>query len=161
MNALGAVVDSGGLPGVRPGGDGKSGAESMSPKETIPGVIGPVANDRGWRKGRGGKSIEAKRESVIRGIERSLRGEKGAPRLEQFDPVEGVPVIRVLYASHALPIFDGEISAAIDPGCDRAELWRAIIEQIRSGAFDAPIEAVAARVYRSIGRKRQGLPRAA
>lgn len=122
----------------------------------LPGVVKPLAGYRGWSKRANDKrSIEEKREVVVRGIERSLRGEKGAASLERFDPVQKLHVIRVLYASHALPIFEGEKFAAIQPECDRSALWNAVIEQVRAGRFDREIEAVAAKVSRSLERKRQ------
>lgn len=122
----------------------------------LPGVIKPLAGYRGWNKGGNQKrSIEEKREAVVRGIERSLRGVKGSPKLEVFDPLQKLPVIRVLYASHPLPIFEGENFAVIQPDCDRAALWGAVIEQIREGRFDREIEAVASKVSRSLERKRQ------
>jgi hypothetical protein len=40
------------------------------------------------------------------------------------------------------PLFDGEPFAAIDPRCDREELWRAIIAELRAGTFDDEISAV-------------------
>jgi hypothetical protein len=122
-------------------------------REVIPGVIKPLGNYQGWKKGHEKKTIEDKRQAVIRGIERSLRGEKGAPRLERFDRVQAAPVIRVLYASHPLPIFDGEPSAVIDPECDRGRLWGAILEEIRAGAYDAEIEDVARKIPRGLERK--------
>ena len=66
-------------------------------------------------------------------------------------------MIRVLYASHPLPIFDGETAAVIDPECDRGKLWGAIIEEIRAGAYDAEIEDVARKIPRSLERKRAAL----
>src|SRR4051794_31554557 len=98
---------------------------------TIPGLLRPLKNYRGWKKPGDRKSIEAKRQVVIRGIERYLKGEKRASSLEYIDPAQGAPVIRVLYASHALPIFDGETHALIDQACDRHALWDGIIELIR------------------------------
>ncbi len=128
----------------------------------LPGVR-PLPNYRGWKRvgHQAKKTIEEKRESVVKGIERALRGEKGAQRFEQFDHEHGTPVIRVLYANQALPIFDGQTTAAIDPTCDRAELWRAVIEQIRAGDFDREIEQAASNAYQSLRQKRQAPPRAA
>ena len=122
--------------------------------KSLPGVIRPAANASRWAKKRHRRTAQEKRETVVRGIERSLRGEPGAPRLERFDPEEGGPVIRVLYASHPLPIFDGRTAAVIEPGCDREALWQAVIDRVRSGACDREIVATAARVYASIARKR-------
>jgi hypothetical protein len=122
---------------------------------SIPGVVRPLDSYRAWKKkGQDKKTIEEKREAVIRGIERGVRGERGAPRLEQFDPQQGAPVVRVLYAAQPLPIFGGRPFAVIDPEADREKLWGAVIEQIRAGAFDEQIEAVARKVYRSLKRKR-------
>ena len=121
----------------------------------LPGVVKPLAGYGGWTKGSDKKTIEEKRESVVRSIERSLKGTRGAPKLERFDPVQKITVVRVLYAAHPLPIFDGENFAVIQPDCDRAALWNAVIEQIREGRFDREIEAVASKVYQSLERKRQ------
>jgi hypothetical protein len=121
-------------------------------KAVFPGVVTPLHGYHGWNKGQEKRSIAQKREVLIRGIERSLRRDKGAPRLEHFDHAQGAPVIRVLYASHPLPIFAGETAALIDPHCDRGQLWGAIIDQIRAGTYDAEIEEVAQRVSRSIRR---------
>lgn len=122
----------------------------------LPGVVRPLAEYRGWRKKSSEKrTIEEKREVVVRGIERSLRGEKGAVSLERYDPVQGVHVVRVLYCSHPLPIFDGEKFAVVQADCDRAALWGAVIEQLRAGRFDREIEATAARVHRSLEKRQQ------
>lgn len=86
-----------------------------------------------------------------------MKGEKGAPSLEYPDPAQGGPVIRVLYASHTLPIFDGKPHALIDPACDRQVLWGGIIEQIRDGVYDQEIEAVAKKVAASLEKKRTAL----
>lgn len=122
----------------------------------LPGVVRPLAEYREWGKKDGEKrSIEEKREVVVRGIERSLRGEKGGYRLERFDPVQGGNVVRVLYCSHPLPIFDGEKFAVVQADCDRAALWGAVIEQLRAGRFDREIEAVAAKVYHTLEKTRR------
>jgi hypothetical protein len=74
----------------------------------IPGIVESLKDYRGWEnknKGHGKRTIEQKREAVIRGIERSLRGERGAQKLEHLDREQGRPVIRVLYASYPLPPF--------------------------------------------------------
>ena len=106
------------------------------------------------KKGGEKRTIEEKREVVVRGIERSLRKEKGGYGLERYDPVHGVHVVRVLYCSHPLPIFDGEKFAVIQADCDRAALWGAVVEQIRAGRFDREIEATAAKVRRSLEKIR-------
>jgi hypothetical protein len=132
------------------------------PTPSIPGVVRTLESYRAWRnKGRDKKTIEEKREAVIRGIERGMRGERGAPRLERFDPQQGAPVVRVLYAAHPLPIFGGKPFAVIDPEADREKLWGAVIEQIRAGVYDEQIEAVARKVYRSLKRKRAAVSKAA
>ena len=125
-------------------------------RRALPGMLRPLKGYGGWKKeGKHRKrTIEEKREAVIRGLERSLRGEKGASTLEQFDPKLGTPVIRVLYASRALPIFDGEAFAAIDPQCDRGQLWGAVIEELRAGAYDREIEEVAGELSRTLETKR-------
>jgi hypothetical protein len=121
----------------------------------LPGIVRPLAEYRGWgKKSDAKRSIEEKREVVVRGIQRSLRGEKGAASLERFDPVQGAHVVRVLYCSHPLPIFDGQKFAVIEADCDRAALWGAVVEQIRAGRFDREIEAVATKVCRSLEKTR-------
>lgn len=121
----------------------------------IPGLVRPLDHYRAWKKNPDRKSTAEKREVVIRGIERALRGEPKAPSLERFDYEQKAPVIRVLYASTPLPIFDGKESAVIDPACDRQKLWGAIIGLIRSGAYDAEIEAVARRLREGLERNRK------
>ena len=123
--------------------------------DRIPGLVRPLDNYPAWNKGQNRKTIAEKREVVVRGIERSIRGEHRARSLERFDHEHQAPVIRVLYASHPLPIFDGKTSAVIDPACDRAALWGTVIELIRGGTFDAEIEAIARRVYRSLELERK------
>jgi hypothetical protein len=128
----------------------------MSQKtQEIPGIVRPLKDYRGWRnKGtHHARSIEAKREAVIRGIERSLRGEKGGAKLEHYDPDSRTTVIRVPYAALSLPIFDGEPFAAIDDRCDRGTLWGAIIERIRSGAHDREIQEAATLLSQSMKKK--------
>lgn len=123
-----------------------------------PGIVRPLANSRGWRKGRNdSRTIEEKRESVIRGIERWLRKEKGAACLEQFDPSEGAPVIRVLYASKPLPVFNGSPFAIIDPACDRDKLWAGVIDEIRGGAHDRAIAEVARSLASPLEKRRARL----
>lgn len=102
----------------------------------------PLKDKEGWRRGpsHSRKPIQEKREVVVRGIERALEGGKNAQRMERFDPEWGRPVIRVLYGGRPSPIFDGETSAAINPECDRAALWRGVIDRIRGGEFDREIE---------------------
>lgn len=121
-----------------------------------PGVVRPLANYRGWRKQGGNvkRSIEEKREAVIRGIDRWLKREKGAPALEYFDPEQRTPVIRVLYAAKPLPIFEGEPFAVIDPECDRKTLWAGISDEIRRGAHDGAIEEVARGFALALERNR-------
>ena len=96
-----------------------------------PGTVRPLANFQGWQKGRSDRrTIGEKSEGVVRGIERWLGKGKGAASLEQLDPAEGVPVIRVLYASKSLPLFNGSSFAVIDPACDRQKFWAAIIDEV-------------------------------
>lgn len=124
----------------------------------LPGIVKPLAGYQGWdKRSSDGKSIEEKRESVVRGVERFRRGEKGAASLERFDPAQKLHVVRVLYCSRALPIFNGEKFAVIKPDCDRSALWNAVIEQIRAGRFDREIEEVATTVYQSLGKKQQAI----
>jgi hypothetical protein len=115
----------------------------------------PLKDYQGWRKGssRSRKPIREKREAVVRGIERALEGGKNAQRMERFDPERGTSVIRVLYGGRPLPIFDGETSAAVEPDCDRAALWRSIIDRVRGGEFDREIEETAMKVYLATRRK--------
>jgi hypothetical protein len=122
-------------------------------KGTIPGARPLEQYD--WRPARskGPKTIEDRRQSVINAIDRSLRGTKGAPRLEQVGS-DGTPMIRVMYAGQPLPVFDGKPYAAISRDCDRAELWRAVKDEIRSGAVDGAIDDIARRVSLALERKR-------
>jgi len=65
-------------------------------KGIFPGVVKPLHGYHGWKKGQQRRTIEQKRQVVIRGIERSLHRDNRAPRLEQFDHAQGAPIIRVL-----------------------------------------------------------------
>jgi hypothetical protein len=81
-----------------------------------------------------------------------LKGATRAPTLERFDEEQQAPVIRVLYGTTPLPIFDGAEQAVIAPEADREELWAALIARIRAGDYDREIEAVAAAIYRTTRR---------
>jgi hypothetical protein len=121
-------------------------------KGTIPGARPLEQYD--WRPARskGPKTIEDRRQSVINAIDRSLRGEKGAPRLEQVGP-DGKIVVRVIFAGNVLPLFDGKPYAEISGDCVRQDLWRSIKDEIRSGAVDGAIEEIARKVSQSLKRQ--------
>lgn len=114
----------------------------MAKKQGIPGIIRPTEGFRSTDRKDQPRTIEEKRATVIRTIERHRHGEKGAARLEQYDSEQKAPVIRVLYGSTALPIFDGHAAAVIDPQTDRDALWQAIIARIEAGEYDQEIDAV-------------------
>ena len=119
----------------------------MSPKRNaLPGVVKAAGNDRPWGTAQGKKPAEEKREVILHAIERPLRGERGAQKLERFDPAHQAPVIRVLDGNDPLPIFDGQPRAVLDPEADRETLWGAIIEHLRAGLDDAEMEQVARKI---------------
>lgn len=122
----------------------------MVKKLSIPGVVRPTEAYRSTQGKGGPKPIQEKREVVIRSIERFRRGDPRSYRLEQFDHEIGAPVIRVLYGSVPLALFDGKPAAVIDPKADRDKLWDAIIEQVRAGEFDQVIEQATQQMLRSI-----------
>lgn len=122
----------------------------MAKNTAIPGIVRPAEGFRSTDRKNQPKTIEEKRQTAIRSIERYLGGDKGAPKLEQFDPAQNAPVIRVLYGSAALPIFDGKPAAVIDPKADRKALWKAIADKIRQGEFDAEIEQVSRQMIRNL-----------
>ena len=128
----------------------------MSPKRhSLPGVLKAAGNDRPWGPAKGKKPLEEKRAVILRTIERHLRGEKGAPKLERFDPAHRAPVIRVLDGNDPLPMFDGQPRAVIDPEADRETLWGAILEHLRAGLYDAEIEQVARKIYQATKARAQ------
>ena len=47
------------------------------PKEVLPGVIKPLRDYRGWKKGQEKKTIEEKRQAVIRGSSARSGARKG------------------------------------------------------------------------------------
>lgn len=102
--------------------------------------------------------------SFPRGIERFRQGLRPCYRLEAYDHDQQAPIIRVLYGTVPLAIFDGQAAAVIDPDADRDALWDAIVDKIQNGEFDEEIERVADGMLRSIrearGKKRSG-PKAA
>jgi hypothetical protein len=114
----------------------------MTKKITIPGLIRPTDGFRSTDRENQPKTIEQKRATVIRNIERYRNGEKGAARLELYDSEQKAPVIRVLYGSAALPIFDGHPAAVIDPDADRDALWEAITSRVAAGDYDQAIKEV-------------------
>jgi hypothetical protein len=114
----------------------------MTKKNEIPGIIRPTEGFHSTAGKDQPKTIQEKRATVIRNIERHRTGEKGAARLEMYDIEQKAPVVRVLYGSNALPIFDGQAAAVIDPNVDRDALWEAIITRIDAGEYDQVIEEV-------------------
>jgi hypothetical protein len=122
----------------------------MTKKPSIPGILRPTAGFRSSSSSGGPRSIQDKRDAVIRSIERFLSGQKGAARLEVYDSELQAPVIRVLYGTMALPVFDGQPAAVIDPEVNRQELWNAIIERLRAGDYDQEIEFVTQVMVQSL-----------
>lgn len=126
----------------------------MANQAAIPGIIRPTEGFKSTDRKNQPKSIEEKRETAIRFIERYRRGEKGVPKLESYDQEQGGPVIRVLYGSMPLPIFDGMPAAIIDPKTDRDAMWDAIIAGFRSGAYDDALERVSREMVESLNAAR-------
>ena len=124
----------------------------MTKKSTIPGILRPTAGFRSTDRKNQPRTIEEKRSILIRGIERYRLGQKGATRLEQYDHEQKAPVIRVLYGSTALPIFDGQAAAVIDPDADRDALWESIIGRIAAGDYDREIEEVSCKILSNLRR---------
>jgi hypothetical protein len=122
----------------------------MARKQTIPGIISPHVGFRSTDGKNQPKTIEEKRATVIRNIERHRRGEKGAAKLEMYDYEHKAPVIRVLYGSTALAIFDGQPAALIEADADRDALWEAIITRIDAGEFDREIEEVSSMMLSNL-----------
>lgn len=114
----------------------------MAKKQGIPGIIRPTGAFRTTDGKEQPKTIEEKRSTILRTIERFRRGEKGSARLEGYDYEQKASVIRVLYGSAPLPIFDGQAAAVIEPQADRDALWEAIISRIEAGDYDKEIEEV-------------------
>jgi hypothetical protein len=121
----------------------------MTKKQAIPGIIRLTEGFRSTDGKNQPKTIEEKRATIIHNIERYLRGEKGASRLEMFDYEEKAPVIRVLYGSQALPIFDGQPAAIIEPDADRDALWP-IISRFEAGEYDQAIEEVSSMMLSNL-----------
>ena len=119
----------------------------MTKKTAIPGIIRSAEK---FPSTDGPGSIEKKRATIIRSIERFLRKEPRGPRLEQYDAEQNATMIRVLYGSATLPIFDGKPAAVIDPKADRVALWAAIIDKVKAGDFDREIEAVSAAMIENM-----------
>ena len=125
----------------------------MTKKPAIPGIVRPADGFRSTDGKNQPRTIEEKRATVIRNIERYRNREKGAARLEFYDHEQKAPIIRVLYGSTALPIFDGQPAAVIDPKADRDAIWDAIISRIDSGEYDREIEEVTSMMLSNL---RQG-----
>jgi hypothetical protein len=122
----------------------------MNKKQDIPGIIRPTDGFRSTDAKNHPRTIEEKRATVIRNIERHRSREKGAGRLEMYDYQQKAPVIRVLYGSTALPIFDGQPAAVIQPDADRDALWEEIITRIESGEYDRAIQEVASTMLNNL-----------
>jgi hypothetical protein len=60
------------------------------------------------------------------------------------------PVSRVLYGSFALPIFEGQPAAVIDPDADRDALWEAIVTRTNAGEYDQAIEEVSSMILSNL-----------
>lgn len=133
----------------------------MTRRTRIPGIVRPTEAFRSTDRKSQPKTIEEKRQTVIRTIERYRRGEKGAATLEHYDSEQKAPVIRLLYGSAALPIFDGKPAAIIDPKTDRDALWDAITAEIEAGAFDEAIEQVSQALLKGLNEARERKARAA
>jgi len=106
----------------------------------------------------GGSSMDQRRETVIKGIEKWIRvlqkeEIKGVTKLSRVQ--DGQREIRVKYHNHAVPVNDnGDYTGILDIDYDELTFWKVTIDQIKNGDWDNRINVAVENLKKTLKRKK-------